>query len=228
MVENFALRYSPPAMKHDSLITLPFKLERKPPRFETNEIKYPESMGRYFLKKYTKPGDRVFDPFSGLGTTLFVAEEMGRVPYGVEYEAQRHLWVAGQLKDWRNLVHGDSAKLASYGFPKMDFAMTSPPYMPNHHKWNPLFAGDPKKAGYDVYLRRMAKIFSELPKIMKRNAYVMVQVDNLPGRTYTPLVRDIGLAVAKSFRPETEIIVAWSGRRGAEPRHTHCLLFRNS
>ncbi len=150
-------------MQIQTFITLPYKLERAAPPLK-NAINTPKPLVAFSAAIHAP----VSTPFSGLGTTLFVAEEMGRIPYGVEYEAQRHLWVAGQLKDWRNLVRTVTARsCASYGFPKMDFAMTSPPYMPNHHKWNPLFAGDPKKAGYDVYLRRMAKIFSELPKIMK-------------------------------------------------------------
>ena len=130
-------------------ITLPYALERAAPPFEGNDIKYPEALVRYFLKEFTSPGDRVFDPFTGLGTTLFVAEEMRRIPFGVEHDARRHQWVAGQLTHWANLVLGDSAKLCSYGFPKMDFAMTSPPFMPRHHRWNPLVAGNPANAGYD-------------------------------------------------------------------------------
>jgi hypothetical protein len=213
-------------MKHDTFIELPWKLERKPPRFEDNDIKHPESLVRHFLKKYTKPGDRVFDPFVGLGTTLFVAEEMKRIPFGVEADDRRHAWVAGQIENWSHLIHGDSAKMLSYGFPTMDFAMTSPPYMPNHHKWNPLYAGDPRHAGYDVYLRRMTHIFRQLSKLVKRNGLVLVQADNLPGRPWTPLVRDLGNAVSKALRPEGETIVAWPNRHGSE-RHTHCLIFRN-
>jgi tRNA G10 N-methylase Trm11 len=214
-------------MKHETFITLPWKLERKPPRFETDDIKYPESLVRYFLKKYTKPGDNILDPFAGLGTTLFVAEEMKRIPYGVECDERRHEWVAGQLEHWNNLIRGDSGKLLSYGFPPMDFAMTSPPYMPNHHKWNPLFGGDPRHAGYDTYLRRVTHIFRQLSKLLKPQGIVIVQADNLPGRRYTPLVRDIGNAVSKVMRPEGETIVAWSNRREPQPRHTHCLIFRN-
>jgi hypothetical protein len=67
---------------------------------------------RYFLQEFTKPGDKVFDPFAGLGTTLFVAEEMRRIPFGIEHDPRRHQWVAGQLKNWANLKYGDSAKLS--------------------------------------------------------------------------------------------------------------------
>lgn len=206
-------------------ITLPYKLEREPPPFEANAIKYPESLVRHFLKEFTRRGDRVFDPFTGLGTTLFVAEEMGRIPFGIEYDPKRYEWVAGQMQHWTNLVNGDSGKLSAMGFPKMDFCMTSPPYMPKHHKWNPLFGGNPAKGGYDVYLKQMRNIYRQVAEIMKKNATVIVQADNLPGRTYTPLVRDLSVAIGDILRLENEVIVAWKNAKPDYP-HTHCLVFR--
>ncbi len=212
-------------MTTQQFISLPYVLEREAPAFEGNDVKYPEGLVRHFLKTFTKRGSKVFDPFAGLGTTLFVAEEMQRIPFGVERDLRRHLWVAGQLEHWPNLVYGDSAELAAHGFPKMDFAMTSPPFMPRHHRWNPLCAGNPANAGYDRYLARIQHIFRQLSLIMKRNGVIVVQADNLPGRTYTPLVRDLSMAISGVFRPEAEVIVAWEGGR-RDYRHTHCLVFK--
>ena len=206
-------------------VTLSYALEREPPPFEGNDIKYPESLVRYFLKQFTKRGDKVFDPFAGLGTTLFVAEEMRRVPFGVEQDERRHQWVAGQLEHWRNLLQGDSSKLSSYRFPKMDFSMTSPPFMQRHHKWNPLCGGNAAYAGYEAYLRGIQDIYRQLARLMKRGAIVVVHADNLPGRSYTPLVRDLSLAIGEVLRLETEIVVAWEGGPRSA-RHTHCLVFK--
>ena len=214
-------------MTAQQFITLPYALEREAPPFEGNDIKYPETLVRHFLKEFTKPGSKVFDPFAGLGTTLFVAEEMRRIPFGVEHDLRRHLWVAGQLTHWANLVYGDSAELARYGFPKMDFCMTSPPFMARHHKWNPLCAGNPAHAGYDSYLKRIRRIYQQLARIMKRSGTIVVQADNLPGRSFTPLVRDLSTAISEVFRPEAEVIVAWDGGR-KDYRHTHCLVFKAS
>jgi hypothetical protein len=206
-------------------VTLPYALEREPPPFEGNDIKYPESLVRHFLKQFTKRGDKVFDPFAGLGTTLFVAEEMRRIPFGVEQDARRQQWVAGQLEHWRNLRQGDSSKLSSYAFPRMDFSMTSPPYMKRHHKWNPLCEGDSAHGGYEAYLRGIQQIYRQLAGLMTRGGVVVVHADNLPGRSYTPLVRDLSLAIGEVLRLETEIIVAWKGApKGI--RHTHCLVFK--
>ncbi|MCB9996526.1 MAG: site-specific DNA-methyltransferase [Rhodospirillales bacterium] len=209
-------------------ITLPFAHERAAPPFSSDADKYPDSVVRYFLDRYTKKGDRVFDPFMGLGTTAFVAEDMGRIPYGFEHDRERFEWVAGQLEHWTHIHNDDAANMRKYALPKMDFAITSPPYMPKHHKWNPLYGGDPAKAGYDKYLSRMAYIFKALAQTMKRNSFVVVHADNLyHGPHYTPLVRDLGLAAEKSMALKAETTIKWENPQ-ADYTHTHCLIFKNT
>ena len=205
-------------------VTLPYVFERPTPPFEGNDIRYPESLVRYFMQAYSKKGGRVFDPFAGLGTTLFVAEELGRKPFGMEADANRHAWAAGQLENWASLMHGDAAKIDRYDFPKMDFCMTSPPFMPKTHKWNPLFAGNPKHAGYDKYLKQMGRIFGLTAALMKPKAVVAVQADNLAGRLYTPLVADLQAVIAQHLTPVGETIVQWQKPKPGYP-HTHVLLF---
>lgn len=48
---------------------------------------YPEELVAFFLECYTDPGDTVLDPFAGSGTTLKVAQAMGR--RGVGFEVHR-------------------------------------------------------------------------------------------------------------------------------------------
>lgn len=43
---------------------------------------FPPNLPHYFIKKFSKVGDKVFDPFSGRGTTAFEACRMGRVGIG--------------------------------------------------------------------------------------------------------------------------------------------------
>lgn len=191
-------------------IELPWLLERDAPSFEGNDIKFPESLARYCIKEHTKKGDKVFDPFAGLGTTLFVAEELGRIPYGIEAEREKYEWVAGQLENWTHIISDDAFKLNKYSLPKMDLLLTSPPYMPRHHKWNPLYGGDPKHAGYDKYLKRMGAIFGKVSTVMKKNAPLIIQVDNLNhSKIFTPLVRDIANTLDKNFIQTGETIVKW-------------------
>lgn len=213
-------------MDHDNFITLPYKLERSAPPFEGNDIKFPENFARHIIKKYSKRGDKIFDPFTGLGTSLFIAEDLKRIPFGIEAEEQKHQWVAGQLENWTHLVNDDAANLAKYDFPKMDLILTSPPFMPRHHKWNPLFGGDPKQAGYDKYLKRMGVIFGKIAPIVKKNAPLIIQVDNLThGKIFTPLIKDLTNTINKHFIQTGETIVQWSNPKSDYP-HTQFLIFK--
>ncbi len=194
-------------MPYPSFLELPFTTDHNAPMDAENCDQYPESLVRYFLKNYTKKGDKIFDPFIGFGTTAFVAENIERIPYGVEADGERFEWAAGQLEHWQNIIHGDAADIPSYNFPKMDFCITSPPYMPCDEEWNPLYSGDPEYAGYDTYLERIGFIFEQISNTMKKNSLIIVQSDNLQGKTYTPLVRDIHYQISKSLKPQAEIMI---------------------
>ena len=139
--KNYSLKLKKRKNMNDKLITLPWKLERTAPPFEGNDIKTPEGLYRHIYKSFTKKGDKIFDPFIGLGTTMFVAEEMGRIPFGIEAETQKFEWVAGQLENWMHIINDDSFKSDKYTLPKMDLIITSPPFMEAHTKWNPLYGG---------------------------------------------------------------------------------------
>src|SRR5262245_19708125 len=49
-----------------------------------DDVHFTESLVEAVLSEYTSPGDVVLDPFAGYGTTLVVAERMGRTAIGVE------------------------------------------------------------------------------------------------------------------------------------------------
>lgn len=54
------------------------------PLAHENEAPYPEGVPEFFIKGWTRPGDRVLDPFSGSGTTANVAARLGRVGIGCD------------------------------------------------------------------------------------------------------------------------------------------------
>jgi hypothetical protein len=211
------------------LVSLPYGHDRPLPDFQDgDEIRFPDSLARALLERFTRGGDVVLDPFAGLGTTFFAAQDMGRVPYGVEADAQRHAWVTTRTPFAGNLALGDAGDIASLGFPTADLCLTSPPYMPRHHTWNPLYGGDPAHDGYDAYLTRMRDIFRAVCAVMKPGAPVVVQADNLTHAGFSPLVWDLGLALSDVMTLEGEICVVWSDPpRGTRP-FTQCLVFRGA
>lgn len=45
---------------------------------------FPVGLPRFFITAYSDPGDAVYDPFTGSGSTLLAAERAGRTGYGME------------------------------------------------------------------------------------------------------------------------------------------------
>lgn len=45
---------------------------------------FPDELPEWFIKLFTKENDLVLDPFMGSGTTVIVANKMGRVGVGIE------------------------------------------------------------------------------------------------------------------------------------------------
>lgn len=79
---------------------------------------YPEELVAFMLACYTSPGDVVFDPFLGSGTTLKVARGMGRRGIGTELNEdyapliERQIMEPFELPDWKNLdiLHSSTMK----------------------------------------------------------------------------------------------------------------------
>jgi site-specific DNA-methyltransferase (adenine-specific) len=57
----------------------------------------PEELVRKFVLASSQPGDLVIDPFSGSGTTVVVAEQLGRRWLGCDLEAEYHQWAIARL-----------------------------------------------------------------------------------------------------------------------------------
>jgi DNA modification methylase len=49
-----------------------------------NEAPFPENLAEYFIRSFCQPGGIVLDPFSGSGTTVAVAERLGRIGIGID------------------------------------------------------------------------------------------------------------------------------------------------
>ena len=67
---------------------------------------------RFFIERLTKPGDVVFDPFMGRGTTLLEAALLGRIPSGCDANPLCQKLIAPRLNPpfwklkngWRKLI----------------------------------------------------------------------------------------------------------------------------
>ncbi len=65
---------------------------------------FPESLPEWFINLFTREGDCVLDPFMGSGTTIAVAERMGRDAVGIEISRDYYDLVAGTDKKPKQLM----------------------------------------------------------------------------------------------------------------------------
>lgn len=71
----------------------------------------PEELVRKFILASSQPGDMVLDPFSGSGTTLVVAEQLGRCWLGCDREAEYNNWAIDRLENVRRMPVEDWIEL---------------------------------------------------------------------------------------------------------------------
>ncbi len=207
---------------------------------EYDDVRMPDSLVEYFLNHYTNPGDSVIDIFAGFGTTLFVAEEMKRIPYGIEYEKAKSDFIKENLLEihQKNMIHGDCIKISSYNLPQIDFLITSPPYMGQEDDEAPLTAYN-EPGNYLDYLDGIRNLFEILKGIIKPNGFLVVEVANLVKRetnVITTLAWDIGKKISEVLQFKGEIIIGWKkkeipsgedGTYGYGYDHSYCLVFQN-
>ncbi|AIG80474.1 DNA modification methylase [Amycolatopsis japonica] len=115
------------------------------PESTAHPAKMLPAVAAHAIRAYTRPGELVFDPMAGSGTTLVEAIDAGRRAVGVEYEphwvsvAQANLDLARQRGHEHDgeIVHGDARQLPSLLPEKyrgqVALVITSPPYGPSTH-----------------------------------------------------------------------------------------------
>ena len=215
-------------------IVLPYEKRRQiPDEFHDDDNRSPESLVEFFISQFTHPDDIVFDPFAGLGTTLFVAEAMGRVPFGIEADVQRYEYVRSQLTMKDNIILGDARNLDTFNVPRIDFVFTSPIFMRCDETKNPL-SGFKEPGTYQDYLDQLQDIFRKIRGFLKPGAKVIVEAFNLGATSKRPstlLAWDIARALSGALKFEKEIIACWEGTdSGDSPHiygynHSYCLMF---
>lgn len=154
------------------------------------------------IRFFSKEGDKILDPFLGVGSTIKACLELNREGFGVELSQkwvdisrQRLLEESGFIIDDTHLICGDSRKLKDL-FPKdtFDFIITSPPY------WNILEKKDHKAnervinghatkyseneldlgniGDYNKFLDEVSSIFMNCYDILKPGKYLNIIVSD--------------------------------------------------
>ena len=208
-----------------------------------------------FVRFFTKKGQKVLDPFCGIGSTLVASKRSERIGYGIELNKKYYEVSLKRVPEFReNIFNRDSEDLASLGLPEMDFSISSPPY------WNMLnrSTGDFRKirtkdnldykysiddqdlgniTEYDEFINRISNIYLVMYNILKQGGYLVIIVKNVKkGGNLYPLAWDLARTLSKKYVLKDEKI--WfQDEIGLAPYgypfswvsnilHHYCLIFR--
>ncbi len=176
-------------------------IAQRPPG-TVDDIHFPEALAESIILHTTEPGDVVLDPFAGYGTTLVVAESLGRRAIGIELVAE-HVEIARSRIGAARLIHGDARRLATLVEESVDLVFTSPPYMASaDHPENPLTGYGTDDGEYATYLRELGSIFAQVATLLRPEGQVVLNVANpvAPDGRVTPLVSDISTVIARNLK----------------------------
>ena len=82
--------------------------EDKPLRSAEHPTMKPVKLIAELVRNSSKPGETVFDPFGGSGSTLIACEQLGRCCYTIEFEPK---YCDVIVKRWENLTGRKAACL---------------------------------------------------------------------------------------------------------------------
>ncbi|HEY7346675.1 MAG TPA: DNA methyltransferase [Ktedonobacterales bacterium] len=184
-------------------------------------FRFPLELAELVISRYSMPGDWVFDPFCGFGTTLVAAQRLGRQAIGVEKDAGRASFAARRIEPPSRVINENIKRLRSHNLPPFNLLFTSPPYGSFR---NPEWATD---AHYFADLRA---IFSKIALGMQPNAKLIIEISNLRvnGRM-RPLAWDAARILSELFLFEGEMVRCNTGPQEAGPgyHHSYLLIFTN-
>lgn len=194
---------------------------------EEANVRFPKEFAEKFICEYTNEGDVVFDPFAGFGTTLFVAQKLGRIGLGIEWDQKKFEYINEKLNPPSAVIHGDSRRLDEYDIPSIDFSLTSPPFMRSFDQ-NPL---NNDEGDYQEYLSDIQSVYVEVKALMKLEAVAVVEVQNTFEKGYpmTTLAWDVAREISKVLYLERDVIYCFQegDLESEKTNHSYCLIFKN-
>jgi SAM-dependent methyltransferase len=188
---------------------------------DTN-CRFPLEVAEYVIERFSQPNDWVFDPFCGFGTTLVVAERLGRNAVGTEIDEARVAFAASRLRKPSRMTHGGCEELQPGTWPAFNLVLTSPPYGS--------FRDGSVIDSAEEYVAGATRIFRHIGNLLAPNAVIAVEVaQERDGSQTRPVVWRIGDALSGLFTFEDDIVRVNTGDAPASHgyQHSHILVFRN-
>jgi DNA methylase len=178
------------------------------------------SQMRPFVRAYSRPGDVVFDPFCGFGTTLLAAALEGREGLGMEIDHAR-----AELARERMRRHGFEPPLAQImrgSLPqtfiprRLDLCLTSVPYFGCRwpgRAWAGQFYSTPD---FETYLMAMRAVFHAVREALPDDGYCIAMAENVRiGERRLPVAWELARVLDSLFLACDERVLCYPPREGA-------------
>ncbi|OQZ94587.1 site-specific DNA-methyltransferase [Mycolicibacter algericus DSM 45454] len=141
----------------------------------------------HVIERCTAPGDLVFDPFAGFGTTLDRAVALGRAALGIELLPERvdylrrrvpgaHV-LQGDARELLEVIRGSGRHLPDAS---VDLVLTSPPYMTRqHHEADPLTGYEENNGDYGRYLAELGAVAAQCARLLAPAGFAVWNVADI-------------------------------------------------
>ena len=172
----------------------------------------------HVIERCSEPGDLVFDPFAGFGTTIEQATALGRSALGIELLPERVEYLRRRVPQ-AQIIEGDARELLRIiptGAPQaarsfVDLIVTAPPYMTfENHAADPLTAYEKNDGDYSRYLAELGLVAGQCAQVVKPGGYVVWNLADIfhMGAT-THLIRDCSRVLAQHLTPVGNTEILW-------------------
>ena len=174
------------------------------------DVHFTERVAAAVIERLTSPGDLVLDPFAGFGTTLAVANRLGRRAVGVELLPERVALIRDRAPGG-TVIEGDARGLHELVAEPVDLCLTSPPYMTaNAHPHNPLTAYETLDAHYRTYLGDLTTIAGTIHDLLRPGGHLVLNVANIRHQGHTTtLAWDVARVVSRAIPFVAETVIVW-------------------
>lgn len=172
----------------------------------------------HVITRCSKPGDVVFDPFAGFGTTLERAVALGREAIGIELLPERARYLQERVPNAR-IIEGDARELLRIirrmqpprPEGSINLILTSPPYMTaENHEADPLTAYEQDNGDYDRYLAELGLVAAQCALAVVPGGFVVWNLADIHhmGLT-THLIRDCTRVLEQYLTPVGVTEIVW-------------------
>lgn len=185
---------------------------------ESHPATYSPTMVSEFIKFFTKEGDVVLDPFSGIGSTLVACKRTGRIGFGIELNRKYFEIIKKRVPDFKdNIFNADCRNLDKLNLPIINYSISSPPYWDVLNRSTDGFKKEREDKGldvsysdavndlgniddYDTFLKEVCSVYIKMYDLLAKGSYITIIVKNIKkgGRMY-PLAWDMARELGKLY-----------------------------